>query len=93
MSLQLKHIFKQSVTRSECMKNMNIASGMIGAGIIGGLGLAAFSASASVDTTSSKTATQVAPVQTEQTQDKTASNSKKVEIKEATLACMACSNI
>ena len=39
MSLQLKHIFKQSVTRSECMKNMNIASGMIGAGIIGGLGL------------------------------------------------------
>nr|WDS96489.1 hypothetical protein VW1_00061 [Enterobacter sp.] len=77
------------------MKNMNIASGMIGAGIIGGLGLAAFSASASVDTTSSKTATQVVPAQTaqiEQTQDKTAS-SNKVEIKEATLACMACSNI
>lgn len=78
------------------MKNMNIASGMISAGIIGGLGLAAFSASASVDTTSSKTATQVSPAQTEQTEqtkDKTASNSRKVEIKEVTLACMACSNI
>jgi hypothetical protein len=74
------------------MNNVNVISGIIGAGLIGGL--TAFSASASVDSTTSKTTTQVTPAQTVMTSDtKKSTPDSEMKIEETTLACMACSNI
>ncbi|MGC0939092.1 hypothetical protein WKH32_04125 [Pantoea agglomerans] len=71
------------------MSGMKVATSIVGVGLVSGFTV--FSAAASVDTTTSKTATQVTPAQTGVSQDKTAS-SQTVEIKEATLACNTCSN-
>lgn len=75
------------------MNKIKLASGMVGIGLVGGL--TAISANASVDSTTSKTATQVTPSQTQTDSSSETISSRTIQVKNGTLlACgAACSNI